>query len=62
MAEKIHFLVYDHSDPSDKSSSKITRARHSSLANAQHQAALDREHGRTVVAIEDAKGKIVWEP
>lgn len=58
---RVHYLVYDHRDPADKRGPRLTKARHSSLENAEAQRDADLEAGLRVVAIEDAKGNAVWQ-
>jgi hypothetical protein len=62
MPGKVHFLVYDLRDPGDPAGPKITKARHSSLENAEAQRDVDLSVGKRAVRIEDAKGNAVWEP
>jgi hypothetical protein len=59
---KPHVLVYDLREPGHVAGPKETRAQHSSFEAALEQAQLDLAYGRTVVAIEDVKGRRVWEP
>lgn len=56
------WLVYDLSDPSDGTYSKLTAAAHSSLEDALVQAALDSDGGRTVVGIYDESLSETREP
>jgi hypothetical protein len=56
------WLVCDLSDPLDRSYTKLTAARHSSLEGAISQAEVDVDGGRTVVGIFDAPLNAAREP